>query len=131
MTRRANSSRRARASTLRRGPAISSVSGPPGGTTRRPPPHHRGGPRAGTISIAWSTLELTINADGTSSRGLAGASPFPRHWVYDEAGELIEKSAVIDFTSWADYCFGAGTPWGNYESPALTTSVESALENEL
>ena len=82
-------------------------------------------------SIAWSTLELTINADGTSSRGLAGASPFPRHWVYDEAGELIEKSAVIDFTSWADHCFGAGTPWGNYESPALTTSVESALEREL
>ena len=37
-------------------------------------------------SIAWSTLELTINADGTSSRGLAGASPFPRHWVYDEDG---------------------------------------------
>ncbi len=37
-------------------------------------------------SIAWSTLELTINADGTSSRGLAGASPFPRHWVYDDAG---------------------------------------------
>ena len=48
-------------------------------------------------SIAWSTLELTINADGTSSRGLAGASPFPRHWVYDENGALIEKSAVIDF----------------------------------
>ena len=41
-------------------------------------------------SIAWSTLELTINADGTSSRGLAGASPFPRHWVYDESGALLE-----------------------------------------
>jgi hypothetical protein len=82
-------------------------------------------------SIAWSTLELTINADGTSSRGLAGASPFPRHWVYDENGKLIEKSAVIDFRSWADHCFGDGTPWGSYDSERLTTAAESALEREL
>ena len=82
-------------------------------------------------SIAWSTLELTINADGTSSRGLAGASPFPRHWVYDDTGTLIEKSAVIDFRSWADHCFGDGTPWGSYDSERLTTAAESALEREL
>lgn len=82
-------------------------------------------------SIAWSTLELTINADGTSSRGLAGASPFPRHWVYDDTGELIEKSAVIDFKSWADHCFGDGTPWGSYDSERLVTAAESALEREL
>jgi hypothetical protein len=82
-------------------------------------------------SIAWSTLELTINADGTSSRGLAGASPFPRHWVYDDTGALIEKSAVIDFRSWADHCFGDGTPWGSYDSERLTTAAESALEREL
>ena len=82
-------------------------------------------------SIAWSTLELTINADGTSSRGLAGASPFPRHWVYDEPGALIEKSAVIDFKSWADHCFGDGTPWGSYDSEQLVTAAESALEREL
>jgi hypothetical protein len=82
-------------------------------------------------SIAWSTLELTINADGSSSRALAGASPFPRHWVYDETGALIEKSALVDFKTWADHCFGDGTPWGSYESPALVTTVESALEREL
>jgi Cyclic nucleotide-binding domain len=82
-------------------------------------------------SIAWSTLELTINADGTSNRGLAGASPFPRHWVYDESGALIEKSAVIDFKSWADHCFGDGTPWGSYDSERLVTAAESALEREL
>ena len=34
--------------------------------------------------IAWSTLELTVHADGHSERRLVGASPFPRHWVYDE-----------------------------------------------
>ena len=82
-------------------------------------------------SIAWSTLELTINADGTSSRGLAGASPFPRHWVYDDKGGLIHKSSVIDFGSWANHCFGDGTPWGTYESPALVSTVESALERDL
>ncbi|HUQ44196.1 MAG TPA: cyclic nucleotide-binding domain-containing protein [Candidatus Limnocylindria bacterium] len=82
-------------------------------------------------SIAWSTLELTINADGTSSRGLAGASPFPRHWLYDADGNLIEKSAVIDFRAWADHCFGEGTPWGSYDSEQLTTAAESALEREL
>jgi Cyclic nucleotide-binding domain len=82
-------------------------------------------------SIAWSTLELRINADGTARRSLAGASPFPRHWLYDDAGDLIEKSGVIDFKSWADHCFGDGTPWGSYDSPALTMSVESALEREL
>ena len=82
-------------------------------------------------SIAWSTLELTINADGTSSRGLAGASPFPRHWVYDDDGKLVEQSAVIDFKSWADHCFGDGTPWGSYDSERLTSAAESALEREL
>ena len=28
----------------------------------------------------WTTLALTINADGTSDGVLAGASTFPRHW---------------------------------------------------
>ncbi len=82
-------------------------------------------------SIAWSTLELTISADGTSSRGLAGASPFPRHWVYDDTGTLLETSALIDFQSWADHCFGDGTPWGSYDSERLTTAAETSLEREL
>lgn len=82
-------------------------------------------------SIAWSTLELTINADGTSSMGLAGASPFPRHWVYDDTGALIKESAVIDFRSWADHCFGDGTPWGSYDSEVLVATTETALEREL
>lgn len=82
-------------------------------------------------SIAWSTLELTINADGSTSRGLAGASPFPRHWVYDDDGKLLEMTSVIDFKSWADHCFGDGTPWGSYDSERLTSATESALEREL
>ena len=36
--------------------------------------------------LAWSTLELTIFADGHSEHRLTGASKFPRHWVYDTEG---------------------------------------------
>jgi hypothetical protein len=82
-------------------------------------------------SIAWSTLELTINTDGTSRRGLLGASPFPRHWVYDERGWLVFKSGLVDFGTWANESFGDRTPWGDHDSPALVTAVESALEREL
>jgi cAMP-binding proteins - catabolite gene activator and regulatory subunit of cAMP-dependent protein kinases len=82
-------------------------------------------------SIAWSTLELTINADGTSRRGLVGASPFPRHWIYDDKGRLVFKSGLVDFKTWANESFGDRTPWGTHDSPAFVTAVESALEREL
>jgi hypothetical protein len=82
-------------------------------------------------SIAWSTLELTINTDGTSRRGIAGASPFPRHWVYDDQGRLVFKTGLVDFRTWANESFGDRTPWGAHDSPAFVTTVESALEREL
>jgi hypothetical protein len=82
-------------------------------------------------SIAWTTLELTINADGSSSHRLAGASPFPRHWIYDEEGRLVEKSGVVDFKQWFNQSFGDQTPWGSTDSPAVVSTVESALEREL
>ena len=82
-------------------------------------------------SIAWTTLALTLNADGSSSHELAGASPFPRHWIYDDAGRLVEKSAVVDFTTWFNDSFGDRTPWGECDSPAVVANVESALERQL
>jgi hypothetical protein len=82
-------------------------------------------------SIAWSTLELTINADGSSSRGLVGASPFPRHWVYDDDGELVQKSGLVDFKKWFNDSFGEQTPWGTYDSPAVVSAVESAMERRV
>src|SRR6266516_1963184 len=45
---------------------------------------------------AWTTLELIIYADGSSKGRLSGASPFPRHWIYDDNGELVEKSGSIE-----------------------------------
>jgi len=80
---------------------------------------------------AWTTLGLTIKADGTSEHSLEGASPFPRHWVYDDSGKLVEKSGTIDFAQWYKESHGKHTPWGEEDSPALTTAVESELEREL
>jgi hypothetical protein len=82
-------------------------------------------------SIAWTTLALTLNADGTSSHELIGASPFPRHWIYDDAGALVQKSATIDFNAWFNHSFGDRTPWGEQDSPAVVAAVESALERSL
>jgi Cyclic nucleotide-binding domain len=82
-------------------------------------------------SIAWTTLELTINADGSSSYALVGASPFPRHWLYDGSGALVQKSGLVDFTTWFNDSFGAHTPWGAFDSPAVVTAVESELERQL
>jgi hypothetical protein len=82
-------------------------------------------------SIAWTTLALTINADGSSSHELVGASPFPRHWVYDHEGRLVAKSGVIDFAKWFNNSFGDRTPWGEQDSPAVVAAVESALERSM
>ena len=84
-----------------------------------------------TSASAWTTLELILYADGTSKSALVGASPFPRHWVYDENGKLVEKSGTIDFEKWYRESHGQHTPWGDEDSPALVTAVESELEREL
>lgn len=80
---------------------------------------------------AWTTLSLTLHADGRRESALVGASPFPRHWVYDDAGVLAAKSGVMDFTEWHRKWFGLHSPWGDQDSPALVTAVETALEREL
>lgn len=82
-------------------------------------------------SIAWTTLALTLSVDGSSRHELVGASPFPRHWIYDHDGRLTEKSGVVDFTTWFNDSFGERTPWGASDSPAVVATVESALERQL
>ena len=81
--------------------------------------------------LAWTTLTLTIRVDGSSESVLAGASPFPRHWLYGEDGHLTSKSGLIDFSTWYATAFGRHSPWGDADSEALTTTVESALERQL
>ena len=86
-----------------------------GGRTGMPAPRRvRGKPFFQINSaIAWTTLALTIKADGSSEHELAGASPFPRHWVYDNEGKLVQKSGMIDFDQWYRESYGKNTPWGN------------------
>ncbi len=81
--------------------------------------------------VVWTTLTLTIRADGSSEYELVGASKFPRHWVYDADGALAAKVGLADFAEWFRHAFGKHTPWGDQDSPALVTAVESALEREL
>ncbi len=81
--------------------------------------------------LAWTTLALTLSADGSSTHEVVGASPFPRHWIYDPAGKLVLKSGLVDFKDWYRRAFGPHTPWGAEDSPALVSEVETALEREL
>lgn len=82
-------------------------------------------------SPVWTTLELTLHADGRVEGGLVGATTFPRHWVYDADGVLVAKSGVTDFSGWYHTVFTDNTPWGSQESTAFVTAAETALEREL
>jgi Cyclic nucleotide-binding domain len=81
--------------------------------------------------LAWTTLSLTLHADGKAEGAMTGASPFPRHWVYDAEGRLAQKSGLIDFDDWYRKSFGRHSPWGDQDSAALVTAVETALERQL
>ena len=79
----------------------------------------------------WTTITLTINVDGSCTQALAGASPFPRHWLYDDAGHLVEKSALTRNQVWARTIFGAHTPWGGEDQTVDVAEPETQLERAL
>ena len=81
--------------------------------------------------LVWTTLTLTLHADGTAEAAMTGASTFPRHWVYSADGRLTHKSGLTDYASWFGKSFGKHSPWGDEDSPALVTAVETALERAL
>jgi Cyclic nucleotide-binding domain len=81
--------------------------------------------------LVWTTLTLTLHADGTSDSAMSGASSFPRHWLYDDDGALTHKSGLTDYSDWMAHSFGKHTPWGDEDSEALVTAVETALEHSL
>jgi hypothetical protein len=84
--------------------------------------------RAPTV---WTPLALTLRADGTSSFEVLGASKFPRHWVYDHDQQIASKVGLANFKEWYRDAFGKHTPWGDQDSKALVTAVETALERQL
>jgi hypothetical protein len=81
--------------------------------------------------IVWTTLSVTLFADGHSEMALTGASPFPRHWVYGADGELALKAGVADWSSWLGQPSWQATPWGDQDSAVVVTAAETALEREL
>jgi hypothetical protein len=81
--------------------------------------------------VAWSTLTLTLHADGRSEGQLAAASPFPRHWVYDHNRRLFAKTGLIDFETWYYEDANTETPWGAENSPPVVAMAETALERDL
>jgi hypothetical protein len=80
---------------------------------------------------AWTTLQLVLYTTGQAKGSLVGASPFPRHWLYDADGSLVRKTGTVDFEKWYRESYGENTPWGNEDTPAFVTAVESELERDL
>jgi len=76
----------------------------------------------------WTTLALTIYADGSTGHELVGASPFPRHWIYDADGGLAGKSALIDFKTWYRTATLAHSPWRLQEQEVLAAEAETPLD---
>jgi Cyclic nucleotide-binding domain len=79
----------------------------------------------------WTTLALTLYADGSTGHELVGATSFPRHWIYDADGKLAGKSALIDFKTWYRTATLARSPWRRRENAVLEAEAETPLERRL
>ena len=79
----------------------------------------------------WTTIELTIRADGSCRQRLAGSSPFPRHWLYDDDGHLTEKAALTRAQLWLSTIYGTHTPWGGQDQVPVVAPPETELERAL
>jgi hypothetical protein len=81
--------------------------------------------------LVWTTLQLTLHADGHHDLELVGASPFPRHWVYDADDAIALKAGVADWSTWLGQPSWQATPWGDQDSPVVVAQAESELERQL
>ncbi|HEV2258482.1 MAG TPA: cyclic nucleotide-binding domain-containing protein [Streptosporangiaceae bacterium] len=79
----------------------------------------------------WTTIELIISANGSCTQRLTGASPFPRHWLYDHGGSLVEKAALTRAMLWESTVFGRHTPWGGEDQVPVVAPPETELERAL
>ena len=69
----------------------------------------------------WTTLELTINIDGSCTQRVVGSSPFPRHWLYDNNGHLVQKTALTQAKIWASPRL-RHTPWGGEDQESVVSA---------
>ena len=81
---------------------------------------------------AWSTLELTMLRRRPHEHRLVGASHVPpplglRHRRQARGQDRADRHPRTG----PAHAFGKHTPWGDEDSPALVTAVETALEREL
>lgn len=104
-----------------------------GGRTGAPLPHRSSHPPYLRISgpTAWTTLALDIRADGSSGFEVTGASPFPRHWIYDDAGKLAAKSGTIDWNEWTQVHDHKHSPWHGVQHEPLVAAAEAEVERQL
>jgi hypothetical protein len=102
-----------------------------GGRAPLPAPRLVNGRPRLVAPLVWTTLELELRPDGTSSASVVGASAFPRHWVYDDAGALTEKVATTDSDAWLHTMEATATPWHGQDATAVVTPVETELERRL
>jgi len=104
-----------------------------GGRTGAPLPHRIEHPPyvRMTAPTAWTSLSLTMSVGADSEFELVGASPFPRHWLYNHAGSLAAKSGLIDFSDWTHSDDSNHTPWHDFDRSVLTSDVESQVERNL
>jgi hypothetical protein len=84
-----------------------------------------------TAPVAWSTLAVTLNSDGSSQAQLAAASPFPRHYLYDSAGRLTRKSALIRYKDWIRQSTLQDSPWGGGGGPVPVAGIRGPVERSL
>jgi hypothetical protein len=81
--------------------------------------------------VAWSTLAVTLRTDGSSKAELAAASPFPRHYLYDSAGQLTHKSALIRYQDWIRRSGLRDSPWGGGGEPVPVAGIRGPAERSL
>ena len=67
--------------------------------------------------LVWTTLTLTLHADGTAEREMTGASAFPRHWVYGADGHLTHKSGLTDYRRLVRHVIRQAQPLGRRGFP--------------
>ena len=104
-----------------------------GGRTGSPMPRKTNRPPYVLITAptVWTTLALTLYADGRVEHEVVGASPFPRHWFYDGSGKLVQKSGIADYREWAANMSEENSPWGDREHELLVADAETELERTM
>jgi hypothetical protein len=81
--------------------------------------------------LAWSTIVLTLHADGSSQGEIADASVFPRHYLYDSAGRLTHKSSLIRYKDWLRRSEEQNSPWAGVSQAVPTAGVKAEAERSL